>query len=293
MAGAPTRPLTSMTRAYRERNRLSWNAATVAHNSHKSDQAGFLRKGGTTLFPDEVALLGDVSGCRLAHLLCNSGQDSLCLARLGADVTGVDISDEAIAFARTLSVDSKIDATFVQSDVYDWLNATTERFDIAFASYGALPWLPDLTAWAAGLDRVVRPGGRVVLIEFHPVAMMFDEDWIHRYPYASSGRVFEERAGVGDYVGRSLGGLSPSGFLSGVEDFHNRHPSYEFYWSPADVIRSLIAAGFVPTAVRDYPYANGCRMWKRLRELPGRRYLPPADIPALPMMYGLMARKPV
>ncbi len=81
-----------------EANRLSWNAATRAHNSHKLDQAGFLRRGGTTLFPEELALLGDVRGLRIAHLQCNAGQDSLSLAARGALVTGVDISDEAIAF---------------------------------------------------------------------------------------------------------------------------------------------------------------------------------------------------
>ena len=81
-----------------EANRLSWNAATQAHNSHKIDQAGFLRRGGSTLFAEELALLGDVRGLRIAHLQCNAGQDSLSLAALGALVTGVDISDEAIAF---------------------------------------------------------------------------------------------------------------------------------------------------------------------------------------------------
>lgn len=85
-----------------EANRLSWNAATVAHNSHKGDQAAFFRRGGSTLFPEELDLLGDIAGLSLLHLQCNSGQDSLSLAQLGADVTGVDISDEAIAFARRL-----------------------------------------------------------------------------------------------------------------------------------------------------------------------------------------------
>ena len=45
-----------------EANRLSWNAATRAHNRHKGDQAAFLRAGGSPLFPEEVALLGDVQG---------------------------------------------------------------------------------------------------------------------------------------------------------------------------------------------------------------------------------------
>jgi 2-polyprenyl-3-methyl-5-hydroxy-6-metoxy-1,4-benzoquinol methylase len=87
-------------------NRLSRNAATVAHNSHKSDQAAFFRGGASTLFPEELELLAEVAGLSVLHLQCNSGQDSLCLARLGADVTGVDISDEAIAFARRLSEES-------------------------------------------------------------------------------------------------------------------------------------------------------------------------------------------
>ena len=89
-----------------EANRLSWNAATVAHNSHKGDQAAFFRKGGSTLFPEEARLLGDVKGLSVLHLQCNAGQDSLSIARLGAEVTGVDISDEAVDFATRLSQQS-------------------------------------------------------------------------------------------------------------------------------------------------------------------------------------------
>ena len=79
-----------MTRELREQNRRSWNAATRAHNSHKADQAAFLRNGGSTLYAEELELLGDVVERRLVHLLCNSGQDSLSLAAMGARVTGVD-----------------------------------------------------------------------------------------------------------------------------------------------------------------------------------------------------------
>jgi len=123
-----------VTRKFREQNRRSWNAATRAHNSHKADQAAFLRNGGSTLYPDELALLDEVDGKRLVHLLCNSGQDSLSLAALGARVTGVDISDEAIEFARGLSRDAGIEASFVLADVYDWLTearARGDRFDVS------------------------------------------------------------------------------------------------------------------------------------------------------------------
>ena len=96
-----------------EKNRRSWNAATARHNLHKGDQAAFFRNGGNTLFPEEIGLLGDVRGKRLVHLQCNCGQDTLSIAKhLGAVVTGVDISDEAISVATKLSREAEIPATF-------------------------------------------------------------------------------------------------------------------------------------------------------------------------------------
>src|SRR5206468_7384286 len=96
-------------RALHEQNRLSWNEATKAHNSHKADQAKFFREGGKKIFPEEVDLLGDLQGKSVLHLQCNSGQDTISIKQLGAEkVLGVDISDEAISFARQLSADSGI-----------------------------------------------------------------------------------------------------------------------------------------------------------------------------------------
>src|SRR5437762_3986221 len=124
-----------------EENRLAWNVATPVHNSHKRDQAGFLRGGGSTLFPEEIELLGDIRGLSLVHLQCNAGQDTLSLAQLGAQVTGVDISDTAIEFARKLSEESGIPASFHRMDVYDWLEEAVrsgQQFDVAFSSYGCI-----------------------------------------------------------------------------------------------------------------------------------------------------------
>ena len=125
----------------RDTIRRSWNAATDAHQSHHANLPRFLREGGSTLFPEEQALLGDVAGARLAHLQCNAGEDSLSLAALGADVTGVDLSDSAIAHAERLARESGIPARFVRADLYDWLRETgagDERFDIAYCSYGVV-----------------------------------------------------------------------------------------------------------------------------------------------------------
>lgn len=275
-----------------EDNRIAWNAATAAHNSHKLDQAAFLRAGGTTLFPEELELLGDLDGRALLHLQCNAGQDSLSLARLGARVTGVDISDEAIAFATALSADSGIPATFVRSDVYDWLAsaaARPERYDVVFASYGCLVWLSDLTTWGQGIAALLAPGGRVVLLDFHPFAMVFGWDWTERVPYFAGGTPDTYEHGVGDYVGQAGDALTPSGYAEGVKDWENPHRGHEFQWGLGEIAGALTGAGLAITTLREYPYSNGAKLFDRMRETPGKRMVPPPDVPNLPLMFGLVA----
>jgi SAM-dependent methyltransferase len=278
----------------REQNRLSWNAAVGAHESHRGALARFLCEGGSTLFSEERVLLGDLEGRTLAHLQCNSGGDSLSLALLGARVTGVDISDEAILYARRLSSETGVPADFVRADLYDWLGIAAReglRFDVVFSSYGVVCWLRDLEAWASGIASLLRTGGRFVLVDFHPGAEMFDERWnrAHGYPSGGEPRLFRE--GVGDYIGESAGGLTPGGFVEGTQGFENPHRCHLFRWGLGEVVTALAGAGMRIVLLEEYPYSNGERLFERMRELPGRRMVPPEDVPALPLMYGIRAEK--
>ena len=278
-----------------EANRLSWNAATQAHNSHKADQAAFLRAGGSTLFPEELELLGDVDGKTLVHLQCNSGQDTLSLARLGARVTGVDISDEAVEFARRLAAESGIAGEFERADVYAWMDAAARggrRFDRAFSSYGAVAWISELRAWARGIAGILAPGGRFVLVEFHPAATMFDEALRLAYPYSSAGEPMVTESGVGDYVRDTPAGLAPSGYVEGVAEFSNPHRSFDFQWGVYEVAQSLIDAGLRIERLREWPYSNGWSPFGGMRAEPGRRFRVPEGVPDLPLMYGVRAVKP-
>ena len=268
-----------------EHNRLAWNEVTPVHNSHKGDQAAFFRNGGSTLFPEEIELLGDVRDVTLLHLQCNCGQDSLSIARMGADVTGVDISDDAVAFAKALSSESGIRAQFVRSDVCDYLSSTRESFDRVLVTYGCLTWLKDLSSWASGIESVLNPAGRLVLIEFHPAAMCFDEDWRPQYPYSSSGTPMID-TGIPDYVGMAADGLVPWGFEEGIKDFQGKCRIYEFAWGVSDVLNALLGAGMSLIRFEEYPFCNGARLFNRMENREGRRYFPAADCPQLPLMYG-------
>jgi SAM-dependent methyltransferase len=281
-----------LARDLHEDNRQSWNSATKAHNSHKGDQAEFLRSGGSTLFPEELDLLGDVAGKRLLHLQCNSGQDTLSLAALGADVTGVDISDEAIAFATQLSAESGIPGTFVRSDLFDWFDRADERFEIAFASYGTICWLSDLTPWGAGIAKVLAPGGRFVIVDVHPIDGMLDDDWRMADDYWMHGgqhRTWDD--GVGDYVAGSRDGLVPWGYEEGLAEVPDPKPCHAFTWGMSEIIGALLSAGLRLDVFEEYPWCNGFQRGPNMRELPGRRFLPPAELPSFPLMYGIRALK--
>ena len=279
-------------RAHHQLNRLSWNEATKAHNSHKGDQAGFFRGGGSTLFAEERDLLGDLAGKSLLHLQCNSGQDSLSIAlHLGAQVTGVDISDEAIRFARELSRESGIPAEFVRADVYDFFMENERRFDVVFASYGALVWLSDLAAWGAGIARCLVPGGRFVFIDFHPAFCMLDEDWRVTCDYMG-GTAIEYESGIGDYVALTGAAAEIDALEPGVQDFVNPHPGVEYLWGVADVTMALLNAGLMLEYLREYDYCNGFKPVPDMREIGERRYAMPNDRPQrIPFMFSLVARK--
>ncbi len=91
---------------YRESNRKLWDEWTELHlhspNTY-DELIAKLKAGGSTLDEDEQAELGEVSGKSLLNLQCHLGLSALSLARAGAIVTGVDWTEQAIAYARSLS----------------------------------------------------------------------------------------------------------------------------------------------------------------------------------------------
>jgi SAM-dependent methyltransferase len=278
-----------------DETRRSWNLATRVHNRHKRDQAAFLRDGGSTLFPEETELVGELRGKRLLHLLCNSGQDSLSLAGRGAQVTGVDLSDEAIAFASRLSHDAKLPATFIESEAQAFLDrAEPASFDVVFMSYGALIWIADITRLFRGIARVLAPGGRYVTVDFHPLVWSFDDELHLKDPYFAPGRVFSDP--VGDYVGASGAALAPSGLAPNAADpsaaFCNPHKAHSYQHPVADQLTAMIDAGLVITTIREYPHANGCRVNPSLIEREGRRFTMPDGAPSLPLMLAVVASRP-
>lgn len=89
---------------YLKANQKRWDQLTLEHkDSAFYDLDGF-KAGKDRLRSIELSELGEVSGKSLLHLQCHFGMDTLAWARRGAEVTGIDFSDEAIRLANSLLV---------------------------------------------------------------------------------------------------------------------------------------------------------------------------------------------
>jgi SAM-dependent methyltransferase len=193
---------------YFEANKNLWNQRTAVHkDSSFYNLAGF-KAGENVLTSIELKEVGDVKGKKMLHLQCHFGMDSLNWARLGADVTGVDLSDVAIKEARKLNDELKLNAKFICCNVYDLHpeNAASsktppledrEAFDIVFTSYGTIGWLPDLDKWAEIIAYYLKPGGIFYMADFHPVVWMFDDEFTHiKYYYENRELIVTENYGT-------------------------------------------------------------------------------------------------
>ena len=99
-------------------NRANWDERVPGHwKSDHYDIEGF-KKGKSPLFQIDIDALGDLTEKTLIHLQCHIGTDTLALARLGAEVTGIDFSGDSIKVARRLIEESGVPGRFVESDLY-------------------------------------------------------------------------------------------------------------------------------------------------------------------------------
>ena len=182
-----------MEEKYIELNRTNWNNRVAGHLNSDFYQMDAFRAGESSLKEIELALLGNVEGKKILHLQCHFGQDTLSLARMGAQVTGIDFSDKAINAAKSLAEELEIAATFLCCDVYSTSEHLLEKFDIVYTTYGTIGWLPDLDKWAKVIAEQLKPGGKLIFVDFHPVVWMFDDDFKQvTYNYFQENPIVED-----------------------------------------------------------------------------------------------------
>jgi SAM-dependent methyltransferase len=177
---------------YVEFNRANWDDRAPAHAASPDyalerfvEDPSFL----SHVVRFDLPRLGDISGLNGVHLQCHIGTDTISLARLGARMTGLDLSPASLAQARGLAERTGADVTFVESEVYDAVTALgATAFDLVFTGVGAICWLPSIRRWAQVVADLLRRGGRLFLREGHPMLWSLadprpDRLLVVEYPY--------------------------------------------------------------------------------------------------------------
>lgn len=247
-------------------NRRAWDEI-APHQDRRPVQRKLiedLRRGRIPLWKMERALLGPVRGKTLLHLQCGAGEDTLAWAVLGARATGVDIAPARIASATRNAELTGRRAAFVVADVAR-LPFRSGSFDLAYTSRGAMVWLGDLREWAREAARILKPGGRFLICDEHPVLNTLFQ----------RGRRMPQ---VGwDYFDQRPRGVRGWGFIRGGPDT----PKAETAWKLSDVFNALADAGLVFVTSRESPLPTGLAFW-----------MPPARRRILPQTLLSVWRKP-
>jgi 2-polyprenyl-3-methyl-5-hydroxy-6-metoxy-1,4-benzoquinol methylase len=260
---------------YFKANKELWNQRTAIHKDSSFYDVSSFVQGKSSLNEIELRELGDVQGKKILHLQCHFGMDSLSLVRIGADVTGVDLSDTAIEQANKLKTELSLDAKFICCNVYDLKTHLKDQFDIVFTSYGVIGWLPDLNKWASLISYFLKPGGFFYMAEFHPVVWMLDEDFKEvKYYYHNQETIVINSKGT--YA-------DPDAVIQAKE--------YSWNHSIGEVLNALIGQDLQLNFFNEYPYSpypcfnnvvQGADGNWRVKDLENK----------IPMVYSLKAAKP-
>jgi ubiquinone/menaquinone biosynthesis C-methylase UbiE len=255
-------------------NKKTWNAKTDVHvTSEFYDNESFI-KGKSTLNEIELQLLGDISGKKILHLQCHFGQDTMTFSRMGAIATGIDFSDKAIETAKELSSQLNLDTTFVCSDVYNLPNILNDTFDIVFTSYGTIGWLPNVNEWAKVVSHFLKPNGKFIMADFHPVVWMYDNDF---------EKVFYSYFNIEPIVEHETGTYADKNASIATKTISWNH-------SISDILNALISNGLVLNSFNEFNYSP-YNCFNKTEEFEPNKFRINHFGNKIPMVYSILATK--
>jgi ubiquinone/menaquinone biosynthesis C-methylase UbiE len=259
---------------YKEVNRKAWNDRTDVHIDSEFYDVEAFTNGESSLNDIELKLLGDVSGKSVLHLQCHFGMDTISLNRMGAKSTGVDLSDKAIERARELADKVGSSSKFIQSDIYELGDKLDTQFDIVYTSYGTIGWLPDMDKWAKIVSKFLKPGGKFVFVEFHPVVWMFDEQFGKiGYNYFNVEPIVETTSGT---------------YADKESDLELKTVSWNHDLS--EVMNSLLQNGLEIKQFNEYDYSP-YNCFDKTIKIAERKYRIEHLDNKIPMVYSIVAHK--
>jgi ubiquinone/menaquinone biosynthesis C-methylase UbiE len=126
--------------------------------------AEYMRDSGEAL----AASTGVGDGDRVLDLGCGDGTTALPLARLGAEVTGIDIAENLVEAGKRRAAEAGLgNLQFQVGDASDLQGVEDDSFDLTLTCFGAM-FAPKPFDVAREMVRVTKPGGRVIMANWIP-----------------------------------------------------------------------------------------------------------------------------
>jgi len=258
-------------------NKIAWNEAAPHHRKHTFDNLlnQFSLPEFSCLGPLKTRLLHaiNIRGKKVAQAACNNGRELISIKRLGAgSCVGFDISEEFIKQGRLLAGAAQVEIHFVVSDVYKLPEEYDEQFDVVFISSGTLRWMPDLNKFFASLSRLLQAGGKLLILEMHPILntisaegvknrnLTFDSSYFTSAP-------FKTTAGL-DYYSQTR---------------YDASPAFWCHHKLSDVVNACSMNGLSYERMEEFPFDLSGGSFKFLEKRHG----------IFPLSFALVVNKPV
>ena len=166
--------------------------------------------------PVVMELVGDITGRDVLDAACGTGRYAIPLAQAGARVTGIDISEVMLGLARQKASEHGLSVDLRAADLRQ-LPFPDASFDVMVCAL-ALCHLPELRQAVSELSRVLRPGGRLIVSDFHPFCLLIG--WRTALHRADATYWIENHLHLTqDYVGALMAsGLAMTDFREAVVD---------------------------------------------------------------------------
>ncbi|MFC0627345.1 class I SAM-dependent methyltransferase [Kribbella deserti] len=259
-------------------NEANWDARAPIHAGSE-----FYAQPARYWFADyEWNDLGDLNRRDVLHLQCHLGTETIAFAQAGAaEVVGLDLSARSVQEARRIAAKAGADVSYVHANVYDAVEALGgQRFDVVYTGKGALCYLPDLRAWVDVVRQLLKPGGTLYIVEFHPLLNALgptpppdgSQEFLLRNDYLE-GRGPIARDSDRTYTGHEVPGKTES---------------YEWMHGLGELVTALVAGGLRIESLRE----SEVLPWPRfdaMVQTPDGWFRLPDDYPRIPLLFALKA----
>jgi ubiquinone/menaquinone biosynthesis C-methylase UbiE len=183
--------------------------------------------------PTFTELTGEVSGQEICVVACGQGREARFLAKQGAVVTGVDLSEKLLEKARLYE---STGISYQHGDAHTLAGLADDSFD-GVACYMALMDIPDLDQTLQSMARVLRPGGWFVIAITHPC-----------FKTPATGEIVDH---VDQSVRRTVGKYFVEGYWDGPGAHRNALPVGAYHRTLSTYINTLTAASFTIDQFRE------------------------------------------